>query len=132
MSKSNYSSRSRDSHRSPSRPRHQSSRSERSPSRSYRPSLSEHSSSRTHGLQYSTFHAHSSDYEVILINRYMSMEVMDKVLNHINDCYQYSVDTESEMSNHELSIIQFHTIPRTLPSQVLIIELSQLPNRESH
>ncbi|CAF1435460.1 unnamed protein product [Rotaria sordida] len=36
------------------------------------------------------------------------------------------------MSNNELSIIQFHTIPRTLPSQVLIIELSQLPNRESH
>ncbi|CAF1205543.1 unnamed protein product [Rotaria sordida] len=62
----------------------------------------------------------------------MSTEVMDKVLNHINDCYQYSVDTESEISNHELSIIQFHTIPRTLPSQVLIIELSQLPNRDSH
>ncbi|CAF1246105.1 unnamed protein product, partial [Rotaria sordida] len=41
-------------------------------------------------------------------------------------------DTQSEISNHELSIIQFHTIPRTLPSQVLIIELSQLPNRESH
>ncbi|CAF4229901.1 unnamed protein product, partial [Rotaria sordida] len=132
MSKSNYSSRSRDSHRSPSRSRHQSSRSERSPSRSYRPSSSGHSSSRIHGSQYSTFHVHSSDYEVILINRYMSMEVMDKVLNHINDCYQYSVDTESERSNHELSIIQFHTIPCTLPSQVLIIELSQLPNRESH
>jgi hypothetical protein len=73
-----------------------------------------------------------TSYEVILINRYMSMEVMDKVLNHINDCYQYSVDTESEMSNNKLSIIQFHTIPRTLPSQVLIIELSRMPNRESH
>jgi hypothetical protein len=60
------------------------------------------------------------------------MKVMDKVLNHINDCYQYSADTESEMSNNKLSIIQFHTIPRTLPSQVLIIELSKLPNRESH
>ncbi|CAF1529649.1 unnamed protein product, partial [Rotaria sordida] len=77
-------------------------------------------------------HEYETSYEVILINRYMSMEVIDKVLNHINDCYQYSVDTESEMSNNELSIIQFHTIPRTLPSQVLIIELSQLPNRESH
>ncbi|CAF3343673.1 unnamed protein product [Rotaria sp. Silwood2] len=81
---------------------------------------------------YPAFVIPETSHEVILINRYMSMEVMDKVLNHIKDCYQYSVDTESEMSTHELSIIQFHTIPRTLPSQVLIIELSQLPNRQSH
>jgi hypothetical protein len=80
---------------------------------------------------YPAFVIPETSYEVILINRYMSMEVMDKVLNHINDCYQYSVDTESEMSNNQLSIIQFHRIPRTLQLQVLIIELSQLPNRKS-
>ncbi|CAF3940867.1 unnamed protein product [Rotaria sp. Silwood1] len=81
---------------------------------------------------YPAFVIPETSYEVIFINRYMSMEVMDKVLHHINDCYQYSVDTESEKSNNELSIIQVHTIPRTLPSQVLIIELSHLPNRGSN
>jgi len=94
--------------------------------------MNKNSENRRFGETYPAFTVPDTIYELIFVNKYMTMEVMDKVLNHISDCYQYSVDTESEMSNNELSIIQVHTIPRTLPSQLLIIELSQLPNRESY
>ncbi|KAF9754357.1 hypothetical protein NGRA_3359, partial [Nosema granulosis] len=81
---------------------------------------------------YPSFAIPTSIYEIIFVNRDMKKEVMDKVLNHIHDCTQYSIDTESEMSNNQLALIQIHTIPRELPSLVILIELAQLPREESY
>ncbi|CAF1454661.1 unnamed protein product [Adineta ricciae] len=67
-------------------------------------------------------------HEVIFVNQYMSMEAIDRLLNHISDCYQFSVDTEGEVTNNRLAIIQIHTIPRTLPSMVILLELCHLPS----
>ncbi|CAF1196160.1 unnamed protein product [Rotaria sordida] len=123
MSKSNCSS-SRSyhspSHRSPSRSRHQ-----YSSSHLYR------SSSRTHSSQYPTFHVHSSDYEVIFVNNNTSTNMMNKLLDHVNTCRQYSVDTESERTNNQLSLIQINSIPIEPPSFVMLFELNHLPDQHS-
>ncbi|CAF1377451.1 unnamed protein product [Rotaria sordida] len=123
MSKSNCStSRSyhSPSHRSPSRSRHQ-----YSSSHLYR------SSSRTHSSQYPTFHVHSSDYEVIFVNNNTSTNMMNKLLDHVNTCRQYSVDTESERTNNQLSLIQINSIPIEPPSFVMLFELNHLPDQHS-
>ncbi|CAF1621357.1 unnamed protein product [Adineta ricciae] len=56
---------------------------------------------------------------------------MDRILDHVSDCQQFSVDTESEMASNKLAIIQIHSIPRVLPSMVILVELSYLPILES-
>ena len=79
---------------------------------------------------YPAFTIPESFYQIILVNNHMSMEVMDEILDHIYECHQFSVDTESEMSNNKLSIIQIHTIPPQLPSMVLLVELFHLPHQD--
>ncbi|CAF1565297.1 unnamed protein product [Rotaria sp. Silwood1] len=99
MSKSNYSSQ-----RSSSRSHHSSSH--RSPSHQlHRLYLHE---------KYSTFHVHSSDYEVVFVNNETSTNTMNKLLKHVNTCKQYSIDTESERANNQLSLIQINSIRRIM------------------
>ncbi len=69
--------------------------------------MNKNSENSRSGETYPAFTVPDTIYELIFVNKYMTMEVMNKVLNHINDCYQYSVDIESEMTNNQLSIIQF-------------------------
>ncbi|CAF2127222.1 unnamed protein product [Rotaria magnacalcarata] len=43
----------------------------------------------------------------------------------------YSIDTESEKTNNQLSLIQINSIPFTPPSLVMLFELKHLPDRNS-
>ncbi|CAF1243187.1 unnamed protein product, partial [Didymodactylos carnosus] len=65
------------------------------------------------------------------------MKTVAKCKNAANDDstveqHPFSLDTESEMSNNQLVLIRVHTIPRELPSLVILIELTQLPREESN
>ena len=61
--------------------------SQRSPSRSSRPSSVQH---------YPRFYVQSSDYELVFINNDTSTNTMNKLLNHVNKRKLYSIDTELE------------------------------------
>jgi hypothetical protein len=53
---------------------------------------------------------------------------MELIINHIQGCKLFSVDTESDCDNtKEIALIEFHCIPTQLPSFVLLIELNHLP-----
>ncbi|CAF2027246.1 unnamed protein product [Rotaria magnacalcarata] len=80
---------------------------------------------------YSTFHVHLSDYEMVFVNHETSSHTINKLLNHVNLCKQYSIDTESEKRNNQLSLIQINSIPFTPPSLVMLFELKHLPDRNS-
>ncbi|CAF3705411.1 unnamed protein product [Rotaria socialis] len=125
MSKSNYSYHSSSS---------------RSPSRSYY--LSSHHSPLRHSLcssqtshqpheKHLTFHINSSDYEAAFVNNETSTNTINKLLNHMKIFKQYSIDTESERANNQLSLIQINSITITPPSLVMLFELEQLPDRNS-
>ncbi|CAF0945456.1 unnamed protein product [Rotaria sp. Silwood1] len=109
--------------------------SQRSSFRSHHPSSHHSPSHQSHRLhlheKYSTFHVHSSDYEVVFVNNETSTNTMNKLLNHVNTCKQYSIDTESERANNQLSLIQINSIPIETPSRVMLFELKHLPDQHS-
>ena len=96
--------------------------SQRSSSHSSRPSFAKH---------YTPFHVQLSDYELVFINNNTSTNTMNKLLNHVNTCKQYSIDTESERANNQLSLIQINSIPSEPKSLVMLFELNHLPTRNS-
>ncbi|CAF2071775.1 unnamed protein product [Rotaria magnacalcarata] len=127
------------SHRSPS---HQQRRSQYSTTNSNHVQQHQHYSSTTTTTSksnqrgqpqetYSTFHVHSSDYEIVFVNHETSTNSLNKLLNHVNLCKQYSIDTESEKTNNQLSLIQINSIPFKPPSLVVLFELQHLPDRNS-
>ncbi|CAF2072730.1 unnamed protein product [Rotaria magnacalcarata] len=72
--------------------------------------------------KYSTFHVHSSDYEMVFVNNETSTNTINKLSNHVNICKQYSIDTESERANNQLSLIQINSIPIKSPSLVALFK----------
>ncbi|CAM4955818.1 unnamed protein product [Rotaria socialis] len=78
-----------------------------------------------------TFHINSSDYEAAFVNNETSTNTINKLLNHMKIFKQYSIDTESERANNQLSLIQINSITITPPSLVMLFELEQLPDRNS-
>ncbi|CAF5110536.1 unnamed protein product, partial [Rotaria sp. Silwood1] len=109
--------------------------SQRSSSRSHHSSSHRSPSHQSHRLylheKYSTFHVHSSDYEVVFVNNETSTNTMNKLLKHVNTCKQYSIDTESERANNQLSLIQINSISIETPSRVMLFELNHLPDQHS-
>jgi hypothetical protein len=49
----------------------------------------------------------------------------------VQECTQFTIDTESEKSNGQLALIQIQTIPPRLPSLVILIALAHLPSNDS-
>ncbi|CAF2977863.1 unnamed protein product [Rotaria sp. Silwood2] len=45
----------------------------------------------------------------------------------VHNVLKFTIDTESERSNHQLALIQIQTIPSRLPLLVILIELQHLP-----
>ncbi|CAF0963954.1 unnamed protein product [Rotaria sp. Silwood1] len=66
-------------------------------------------------------------YKVVHVNKYTSVEEMYLLINHVQGCTQFTIDTESEKSNGQLAFIQIQTIPPRLPLLVILIELQHLP-----
>jgi hypothetical protein len=60
------------------------------------------------------------------------MDEMHLLVNHVQECTQFTIDTESEISNGQLALLQIPTIPPRLPLLVILIELAHLPPNDSH
>ena len=54
------------------------------------------------------------------------------MINHVEECTQFTIDTESERSNGQLALIQVQDIPPRIPLLVILIELAHLPPNNSH
>jgi len=54
-------------------------------------------------------------YQVIHMNKYTSMEEMQLIIDHVKQCNQFTIDTESEKSNGNLALMQIQLIPSRLP-----------------
>ena len=85
-----------------------------------------------HHEEYHSFHVPSSLYELVFINDNTSNNTLDKLLNHVYHCRQYSIDTESERDDNKLALIQINSIPINPPTIVILCELAQLPDHDSH
>jgi hypothetical protein len=81
--------------------------------------------------QYPPFVVPTSIYKVVYVNKYTSMEEMNLLVNHVQECTQFTIDTESEKSNGQLALIQIQNIPPRLPLLVILIELAYLPSNDS-
>ena len=70
----------------------------------------------------------SSYYEIVHVHRFTSSRTIQMLINHFESCCRYSIDTESDRFTNELSLIQIHSIPRCLPSFIILLELNHLPS----
>ncbi|CAF0937453.1 unnamed protein product [Rotaria sordida] len=52
---------------------------------------------------------------------------MQKLINHVRNCNEFTFDTEGEKSTKQLALIQIQTIPQQLPFFVILVELAHLP-----
>jgi len=66
-------------------------------------------------------------YNVYHVHQFTSMETIQLIIEHFEQCYHYSIDTESDKNNHELCLIQVQSIPRRLPMFVVLVALKHLP-----
>ncbi|CAF4144244.1 unnamed protein product [Rotaria sordida] len=54
----------------------------------------------------------TSFYEIIYVNKYTTTETMQKLINHVRNCNEFTFDTEDEKSTKQLALIQIQTIPQ--------------------
>ncbi|CAF1515033.1 unnamed protein product [Adineta steineri] len=68
--------------------------------------------SENNGLRenYPTFEVPSSLYNVIHVNRCSSMRELQLSIKHVQECTNFTIDTEGEKSNGKLALIQIQTI----------------------
>ena len=69
----------------------------------------------------------SSNYEIVHVHRFISSHTTQMLVNHFESYCRYSIDTESDRFKNKLSLIQIHSIPRYLPSLVILLQLKHLP-----
>ena len=81
---------------------------------------------------YPQFAIPSSHYRVLHLNRFTDVNTMRSILDHVNECTSFSIDTENDGNSHALALIQVHSIPVTLPAIALLVELNHLPSFDSH
>ena len=82
--------------------------------------------------QYPLFEIPTSFYKVVHVTKYISIDEMHLMINHVEECTQFTIDTESERSNGQLALIQVQAIPPRIPLLVILIELAHLPPNNSH
>ncbi|CAF3544580.1 unnamed protein product [Rotaria socialis] len=78
--------------------------------------------------QYPAFTLPTSFYEIIYVNKFTTTETMQKLIDHVRHCHEFTFDTEGEKSNKQLALIQIQTIPQQLPCFVVLVELLHLPS----
>ncbi|CAF4150870.1 unnamed protein product [Rotaria sordida] len=52
---------------------------------------------------------------------------MQKLINYVRNCNEFTFDTEGEKPTKQLALIQIQTIPQQLPFFVILVELVHLP-----
>ena len=78
--------------------------------------------------QYPKFTIPTAMYEVKYVNKHTTLDTMQLLINHVEHCEEYSIDTEGDKSTKELALIQIQSIPDESPMFVIIVELSHLPS----
>ncbi|CAF4644244.1 unnamed protein product [Rotaria socialis] len=81
--------------------------------------------------QYPAFYLPTSFYEIIYVNKFTTTETMQKLIDHVRYCLEFTFDTEGERSNNQLALIQIQTIPQQLPCFVVLLELLHLPSYDT-
>ncbi|CAF1329628.1 unnamed protein product [Rotaria sordida] len=69
----------------------------------------------------------TSLYEIIYANKYTTTETMQKLIDHVRNCNEFTFDSEGEKSTKQLALIQIQTIPQQLPFFVILVECAHLP-----
>ncbi|CAF4185199.1 unnamed protein product, partial [Rotaria sordida] len=69
----------------------------------------------------------TSLYEIIYANKYTTTETMQKLINYVRNCNEFTFDTEGEKSTKQLALIQIQTISQQLPFLIILVELAHLP-----
>ncbi|CAF3363647.1 unnamed protein product [Rotaria sp. Silwood2] len=82
-------------------------------------------------LKYPPFYVPDVCYQVFHIQRFITLEKIQLIVQHIKNCRLFSIDTESDCFTRELALIQIHTIPIELPSMIILIELHHLPSTDT-
>ncbi|CAF4156521.1 unnamed protein product, partial [Rotaria sordida] len=77
-------------------------------------------------------HAHAFDiptslYEIICAKKYTTTETMQKLIDHVRNCNEFTFVSEGEKSAKQLALIQIQTIPQQLPFFIILVELAHLP-----
>jgi hypothetical protein len=80
---------------------------------------------------YPPFTIPSSYYTIVYVHRFTAIDTIETLLNHFESCYRYSIDTESDRFTYELSLVQVQSIPRQLPSLIVLFELNHFPSSDS-
>ncbi|CAF1408096.1 unnamed protein product [Adineta ricciae] len=81
-----------------------------------------------YGRQYPAFQVPSSYYRTFHIHRFVSPNTLTFLIDHVNRCRRFSIDTESECSTNAIALVQINTVPKTLPGFVILVELNHLPH----
>ena len=81
--------------------------------------------------QYPSFVVPAPIYEVIFIHENTTSGTMKRIIKYARLCEEYTFDTESEMSNNQLAVVQIQTISDHLPLLMIVVELTHLPSRNS-
>ncbi|CAF4520277.1 unnamed protein product [Rotaria socialis] len=81
--------------------------------------------------QYPAFYLPTSFYEIIYVNKFTTTETMQKLIDHVRYCLEFTFDTEGERSNNQLALIQIQTIPQQLPCFVVLLELLHLSSYDT-
>ncbi|CAF4249392.1 unnamed protein product [Adineta steineri] len=77
------------------------------------------------------FYVRSTYYDIIFVNNNTSMDILNKLLIHMNTGNQYSIDTNSDRRNNLSALIQINTIPIEEKSVVILFELNHFPDLSS-
>ncbi|CAF1344127.1 unnamed protein product [Adineta steineri] len=77
------------------------------------------------------FYVRSTYYDIIFVNNNTSMDILNKLLIHMNAGNQYSIDTNSDRRNNLSALIQINTMPIEEKSVVILFELNHFPDLSS-
>ena len=79
------------------------------------------------GEQYPPLNLPRSSYEIIHLHRRTTDDDIRRVFKHIDSCYEFVLDSESDKTTKALSLIQIQTLPTHLPIVILLIAMQHLP-----
>jgi hypothetical protein len=77
--------------------------------------------------QYPPFYVSENMYKIVYINKYTGDDALKSLINHVENCNEYSIDTEGERSTGVTVLIQIETIPKEPPKIIMLFELTHLP-----
>ena len=101
------------------------------PERNWVRNATKESQNYNYKCQFPPFHVPSTYYNIYHIHRFTKLDTMDMILTHFETCDSFTIDTDWLRCPSNLALIQIQSIPVTLPSYVLLVQLRHLPKKDS-